>query len=302
MTMRMSVFTSLVAAVFLAPPLVVGQDAEADRKDAFARSASASREQMQSLERYLERAVAEVSVSHAGILLGRTDSSRGYRLPGYGIVFVLTPRALPGQETVYVWSDHPRKERARPGPDREERVLPTTEEDDIEALERQVLILQHAAEAHRRAAEEDHERIVRDIRIRLARPPEEEHTGREAEPEDEAAPLPAGDLTVFPPPAPWSFWFDTPRTGDERTPERVVADVREAVIEALESRGGAVPGLEADEFVTVAVDFVPGELFAAHQRPTRTLIVRARQKDLAARGRGAMAAEELRARVETIEY
>ena len=39
---------------------------------------------------------------HAGILLGRSRSSRGYRLPGYGIVFVLTPRALPGDENVFV--------------------------------------------------------------------------------------------------------------------------------------------------------------------------------------------------------
>jgi hypothetical protein len=118
---------------------------------------------------------------------------------------------------------------------------------------------------------------------------------------DETAPLPAGGPTA-PPPPPWRFWFETERPKEERTPERVVEDVREAVIEVLESRGAGVVGLEADEFVTVAVDFVPGDFFAAHPRPTRTLIVRARQKDLAARGRGAMAPEELRAKVEVIEY
>ena len=299
--MRTSVFESLLAVVLLAPPLVVGQDAEGGGEAASAGTVNASREEMQSLERHLDRAVAEVSVSHAGILLGRTDSSRGYRLPGYGIVFVLAPRALPGEETVHVWPGHPRKERA-PGPDRGVGVVTTTEEEELEALERQVLILQHAAEAHRRAAEEDHERIVRDIRIRLAPLTEEEDAEEEAGLVDEAAPFPAGGPTALPPPAPWSFWFGTPRPEDERTPDRVVADVREAVIEALESRGAAVPGLEGDEFVTVAVDFVPGDLFAAHRRPTRTLIVRARQGDLAARGRGVMAPKELRAKVEVIEY
>jgi hypothetical protein len=71
---------------------------------------------------------------------------------------------------------------------------------------------------------------------------------------------------------------------------------------ALDARAGAAVGLRGDEFVTVAVDFVPGDLFASHRRPTRTLIVRARQRDLEARARGTIAPEELRARVEVIEY
>jgi hypothetical protein len=63
-----------------------------------------------------------------------------------------------------------------------------------------------------------------------------------------------------------------------------------------------VAGLDADEWVTVAVDFVPGDIFSSHRRPTRTLIVRARQGDLVARAEGALAPEELRERVEVIEY
>jgi len=302
MRMRIPGLSSLLAAVLLVPPLVAGQDAESDREALFAWTAAASRDEMQSLEVHLEHAVAEVSVSHAGILLGRTNTSRGYRLPGYGVVFVLTPRALPGSETVSVFRGHPRMERAHPGPHREVEIFTTTEVEEIEALERQVVILQHAAEARRRAAEEDHERIVRRVRIHLAPVSAAEAPEGEPEPVDETAALPTGGPTVPPPPPPWRFWFETERPKEERTPERVVADVREAVIEALESRGADVIGLEADEFVTVAVDFVPGDFFAAHPRPTRTLIVRARQKDLAARGRGAMAPEELRAKVEVIEY
>jgi hypothetical protein len=101
---------------------------------------------------------------------------------------------------------------------------------------------------------------------------------------------------------PWKFWFEGEASEEKRTPDRVVEDVRAAVIETLETRGATVAGLGEDDFVTVAVDFVPGDVFASPRRPTRTLIVRARQGDLAARAAGALAPEELRARVEVIEY
>jgi hypothetical protein len=54
--------------------------------------------------------------------------------------------------------------------------------------------------------------------------------------------------------------------------------------------------------VTVAVDFVPGGLFAAQARPQKTLVVTARVKDIDGRARGAITAEELRRRVEVAEY
>jgi hypothetical protein len=291
----------LLAVLLCVPALAAGPQRGSDRETHSEWTAS-GREEMELVERHLEEAVGRVSLPHAGILLGRANASRGYRLPGYGVVFVLTPRALPGNETVYVFRGHPGMERAHPGPHREVEIVTTSQVEEIEALERQVLILQHAAEARRRAAEEDHERIVRRVRIHLAPVSEAEAREGEPEPVDETAPLPTGGPTVPPPPPPWRFWFETERPKEERTPERVVEDVREAVIEVLESRGAGVVGLEADEFVTVAVDFVPGDFFAAHPRPTRTLIVRARQKDLAARARGAMAPGDLRARVEVIEY
>jgi hypothetical protein len=81
-----------------------------------------------------------------------------------------------------------------------------------------------------------------------------------------------------------------------------VADVRAALIETLEAGDRRVPGLGADEYVTMAVDFVPGGLFASRARPERTLIVRARGRDLEARARGALTPEELRRRVEVVEY
>ena len=90
-------------------------------------------------------------------------------------------------------------------------------------------------EAQRRAAEEDHARIVRDIRIRLdpARVPETEVLV------DETAPHPESpDVTAFPSgagPPPWRFWFGEEVAEEGRAPDRVVADVRGAVIDVLEA-------------------------------------------------------------------
>ncbi len=291
----------LLMASLLAPALVAGQPAERSREDRNAWTAATSREEVASLERHLEHAVAEVSVPHAGILLGRTNASRGYRLPGYGSVFVLTPRALPGGErAVFVF-----RGRGTHTPSRVdvhahgEPVVDVTgiEVEEIEAFEHQVLILQHAAEAQRRAAEEDHERLVRDVRIRLSGPAAEQVVSGEG-----SRPVLVDKSAPGPTSPPWSFWFGSDTLQEERSADRVVQDVRSALIEALESRGAGVAGLEADEFVTVAVDFVPGGLFASHRRPTRTLIVRARQGDLSARADGKITAEELRAQVEVIEY
>jgi hypothetical protein len=307
-------FGCLLAAFLLMPAPGAAQPAEGSSSHR-ARTVATSRRAIASLEGRLEQAVAEASPPHAGILLGRASGSRGYRLPGCGVVFVLSPRALPGREgAVYVVrrgvseGAHGHGEEGGE-PHRDLEIVTATAVEEIEALERQVLILQHAAAAQRRAAEEDHERIVRDIRIRLGPAPHREvHAG---EPPailvDETAPLPEGpDVTALPEggpgPPPWRFWFGEEVSEEGRTPDGIVDDVRGAVIGVLEDRAPGIAGLGPDEFVTVAVDFVPGGFFVSHRRPTRTLIVRARQKDLEAHARGKIASKELRARVEVFEY
>ncbi len=54
--------------------------------------------------------------------------------------------------------------------------------------------------------------------------------------------------------------------------------------------------------MTVAVDFVPPGVFVAQMRPTRTVVVRARKRDLDARLLGQLSADDLRRRVEVSEY
>ena len=301
--------TALVSMAALLAAGIVGAQDWPEPGGGSTWTAATSREEMESLEERLEQAVSRVSVPHAGILLGRTSGSRGYRLPGYGIVFVLTPRALPGERAVFVVQH-------RQGPAgtgvRVERHLsrgeaPPGELERVEELERRVLILQHTAEAQRRAAEEDLDRMVRDVRVRL------EVQGEETEVQEvhdvttvpgpgAAAPPDAVVVSEDPGAPPWKYWFEAEMGDEDRTPDRVVGEVKTAVLEALDSQGEAVAGLAPEEFVTVAIDFVPGGFFTSHRRPTRTLIVRARQRDLTARARGAIAPEELRARMEVIEY
>jgi hypothetical protein len=102
-----------------------------------------------------------------------------------------------------------------------------------------------------------------------------------------------------PPPPPWRFWFES--RGDEREarrPETVVAAVREALAAGLESHHGALTALKSDEWITVAVDFVP----QLAGRPARTLQARVKVKDLQERRAGTLAADGFRKRLEFEEY
>ena len=260
----------------------------------------AAREGIEAVEAQLARAVDRVSLPHAARLLGRAESARGYRLPGYGLVLVLTPRMLPGGEgQVFVLRGGAPKHRVhvesrRPSTGEAEW---TVDDEQIQTFERQVLVLQHETEAARRAAEEDMERLVEDVRVRVALPPA-------VPPPAPEAPAPPSPPEAPPPPSPppWKFWFETGTPEEKRTPEAVVADVRGAVIDALAAQGGRLVGLAGDERVTVAVDFVPGGIFAAQARPGKTLVVSVRVKDVDARARGAITPEELRRRVEVTEY
>jgi hypothetical protein len=300
---------ALVAALLTLPLPAAAQQLEKARS-------VAAREGIEAIEARLARAVDRVSLPHAARLLGRVESARGFRLPGYGLVLVLTPRMLPGGEgQVYVLRGGSPKHRVHVESRRRTSGEPTwtVDDDEIETFERQVLVLQHETEAARRAAEEEMDRMVEGVRVRVAPPSEVRVEVRATAPEAKVppAPTPAPDAPAPPsppdaPPAPapppWKFWFESGAPEEKRTPDAVVADVRGAVIDALAAQGGRLVGLAGDERVTVAVDFVPGGLFAAQARPEKTLVVTARVKDVDARARGAITAEELSRRVEVTEY
>jgi hypothetical protein len=261
---------------------------------------AASREEIEAVEATIARAVDRVSLPHAARLLGRAESARGYRLPGYGVVLVLTPRTLPGGEgQIYVMRGAPKRRLRVVTPHAGTGEALAADEEAIETFERQVLVLQHETEAARLAAEEEAERILHDVRVRVATP-SEVHVEMvpPPPPEPPSAAAPAGPAA----PPPWKFWFETGTQQEERTPEKVISDVRGALVDALTAGRVRFTGLAGDERVTVTVDFVPGGIFAASARPEKTLLVSARAKDLDARARGALTPEELSKRVEVVEY
>jgi len=333
--------SALALAIGLAA-VGVGASASAQqpRKPATKEPAPPVREGLETLEARLDRAVDRVSLPHAARLLGRAEVARGYRLPGYGIVLVLTPRALPGGEggVYFIDGRGPKSRRVRiqqrPKGTTETVVVNVDDSDGLETFERQVLVLQHETEAARLAAEQEMDRIAEDMRVRIAPPPPpvpvEEPTPVAAGARPAPRPLPAPPVTPpaaeaplpplapeppvapappLPPvawtaaPPPWKFWFEVGGPAETRAPETVIADVRASLVETLVAADAAtLAGLGADERVTVAVDFVAGGLFVANARPSRTLLVSVRGRDVAARGRGAISAEELRRRVEVSEY
>jgi len=291
-------------------------------------SAPGVRDGLEALEARLDRAVDRVSLPHAARLLGRAEAARAYRLPGYGVVLVLTPRALPG-ESGRVYQLRTRAPKARrevhvethaPGAPPAVWVGVEDEEEGVETFERQVLVLQHETEAARRAQEEQMERIVSEMRVRIApparvpgAPPVPEPAEAPEAPTPAAAPLPPAaprapeapappGAPAPPAPPPWKFWFEAGAPQETRSPAAVIADVRSSLVEALVAPGDLALGLSGDERISVAVDFVPGGLFAANARPGRTLVVSVRARDVNARTRGAISPEELRRRVDVSEY
>jgi hypothetical protein len=265
---------------------------------AVAESPVLDREELRAVEALLDRVVAQAS--QPGLLLAPGLGARGYHLQGYGTVFVLAPRLLPGEpeaqrrRVVFGRRAGSRVElRARietrdsgaeaPGPARPAPEAAQGEPLELEVLERQLELLRVESEQIRREAEQQFQRVMQDVQDRLGAPPA-----------PEAAP-------TAPAPPPWHHWFEIGRVRDERAPERVIADVQTAVLTALERQGSRLRWLAPEESVTVAVDFVPGLLVAGPHAP-RTLVVRVRKRDLDERVAGRLGAEELRARVEVVEY
>ena len=97
------------------------------------------------------------------------------------------------------------------------------------------------------------------------------------------------------------MWFSIEEPADGRSAETIVRDVKTAVVGQLERQGAALPHLGPDEYVAVAVDFVPRAPLLG-RRAQKTLVVKARKRDLDERRAGRIGADELRSRIEYAEY
>ncbi|HVQ29752.1 MAG TPA: hypothetical protein VMV21_09245 [Vicinamibacteria bacterium] len=294
------------------------------------------RDELRAMEALLDSTVEQVSRPNPGFLLAGSPSCRGYLLKGYGFVFVLPARWLPVRSAGL----RGRRPGMRSTTTESIVVIRDRRDPGLRELERQVQAFQEEAEQTRSEAERAFEEMTREIRLRiaasqvawgdmpqgppllpvLAPAPPEAPTAPAApegtkEPPDPAkaqeAPPPAPpDALPLPPPAgplapgapPWRNWGE-PEEQEDRRPERLVADVRDAVIAALEAHGPSLSSLRPDETISVVVDFVAGAPFLDDDaRPARSLTLRVRKRDLDDRRAGRLSPDELRRRVEATEY
>jgi hypothetical protein len=177
---------------------------------------------------------------------------------------------------------------------------------ELREIENEVEAFQREAEAARQDAERALEEVTRAIRIRLAeevtQPPQAVAPPAASAPAAPVAPIaPEPGTPPMPPTPPWHNWFESGSEAEARTPQQVILAVRAAVTQALESHGARLRSVRPDESVIVAVDFVP-RAFLGPGGPERTLVVRARKKDLDERSTGHISADELRKRIEYLEY
>lgn len=275
----------------------------------------------------LEVAVGQVSRPSPFQVLGPAAAGSGYLLPGYGAIFVLPARMLPGdggvivmqegqpgsQPVISVWRrDGRRLQRSKDGARARPEIPGVPElkdlDRDIQQIEGLVEAYSREAELASREAEKALERVAQEIRSRfpeMETPPLSVSAPRPPTPP--AAPVaalpPAAPRSLVPPAAPWRFWFQAEDVDDPRPAARVVSDVQGALIYALETRGAALTVVRPEDFVVVAVDFTSrGFPLWAERRAERTLVVKAKKQDLDERRAGRLAGEELRKRIVTLEY
>jgi hypothetical protein len=175
------------------------------------------------------------------------------------------------------------------------------EEEIARRMEAQVRELQARMETVRRGVERARAEVERQVERQLVPPAPPEPPSAPAAPappEGEAAPGPIPPGIVVPP---WQMWFGLEDPDDGRTGEAVIRDVKAAVTSMLERQGAALHQLRPDESIAVAVDFVP-RLAGGGRRARKTLVVRARKRDLDQRRAGRLGADEFRQRIEYAEY
>lgn len=291
------------------------------------------RDELRAMEALLDSTVEQVSRPNPGFVLVGSPSCRGYLLKGYGFVFVLPARWLPVRSVGL----RGRRPGLRGTTTESVIVIRDHRDPGLRELERQVQAFQEEAEQQRTEAERAFEEMTREIRSRIAAaqvgwgdvpqgppvlpvlapaPPEAptapaapegakeppDPAKAQAPPEPGALPLPPPAGPLSPGAPPWRNWGE-PEDQEDRRPERLVADVRDAVIAVLEAHGPSLSSLRPEETISVVVDFVAGAPFLDDDaQPARSLTLRVRKRDLDDRRLGRLTPDELRRRIEATEY
>jgi hypothetical protein len=316
----------LLGALAAAPALAQAPEAQRLRRE------------LRAMESLLDQTVEQVSRPNAGFALAGAPSSRGYRIRGSGVVFVLPPRRLPVPAMVLAQTNSGIVViRGKPGGSNLRRAEAQVAEFQRQAqqewyelersfIEVQTLLMRAAGEPVPPAWGELPRGVPTDAAPVPVSRPEVDSTASAggpppavapAAPAPPAAPTPIEANTSLPaesgflpqapslqPPAPpWIFWDDSAEEAEDRTPDRVVEDTRNALLQVLESHGHLLTSVPPDETISVVVDFVAGAPFLDDNvRPARSLSLRLRKRDLDEHRAGRLSAEELRRRAETAEY
>jgi len=264
----------------------------------------------------LDLAVGQVSRPSPFQLMGPTTGASGYLLPGHGAIFVLPARALP-DDTVIVMQQGPEGRSPVIGVLRRDgRRLktpsPRDRDRDIQQIESVVQAFAQEADLAHREAEQALERLAQELRDRFPQPRQPAPAPPDAPvappapaqaPASAAAPSAPTPRALAPPPPPWRNWFQADLDSDPRPPEQVVTEVKTVLIQVLEARGGFLTSVRPEEFLVVAVDFTArGFPFRPERNAERTLVVKAKKRDLDERRSGKLATDELRKRIEVHEY
>jgi len=268
------------------------------------------RPELESLAERLDEAVN--LVSHASVSLLGVDVSKGYYQTGVGAFFVVPPRAIPLPRRTGSLPESEAHARQASEQGHHEFRLEITRvaraqrpeesldrERQIRIVEQQADAFQREAERVRQLAERELDDVTREVRDRL----EGRQVVPEAQPEVRPTPAPGRRVLPAPGPPPWRFWFhDRSPAEEKRSEERVVSDVRQALLKTLGTHGMSLHSVAPDERVVVAVDFLPQAGFLRWRRAKRTLVLRVPKALVVERAAGQVTAREFAQRAQATEY
>jgi hypothetical protein len=288
---------------------------------ALAAESKLPRRELAPLEQALSEAVGQVSYPASVPMMGSAETCRGYRLPGFGALFVISPRLVPQRIAMKTQnaleSDTARVDRelTRSISNLEENLKAATADKDKQELTNAIARMKdQQRQVRQRAAAE--RQLEREIQVYEAEVAAMHQQALQAQREAEESMkqmldrLPRGPAAVSEARSvamsshrvpPWVNWVRTPAE-DARTPEQVITEVRRALTNVLEQHGAELESLEPDEVVAVAVDFVSSVGGDGPAAPARTLVVRAPKSVLDALRAGKLPVEEARKQFQVAEY
>jgi hypothetical protein len=263
---------------------------------------------------FLDEAVHQTSRPSPLGLFEPSQMTRGYRIPGVGVVFVTPSRSLPSPRTVR-WRERalaaarrqgnaaapapataasqPRSGQGGAAPAgqnvitrgrfefRGDGLSEAEKERVLKSLEEQARMLQENSQRDYQEAERQLQQMMRSTAPGVG--PAEVENG----------------TLLLPPMPPWNQALFGEEAPDTRTAQQVLDDVRQALAQALAANPPSF--LAAEESLIVTVDFFDDDVLDFVARPVSTLVARVQAKDVAACRAGSLSFEDFKKRIEYSE-